>query len=356
MIYFLVTTRNSFPIRNFLRSRGKIFADRIRIIPWEQIGQLRDLRAGSFIFSDIDFLNGEQREVAKQIYNQLYSRYPHLRLLNNPEKVLLRYDLLKRMAASGVNSFDVTRADGPLGYLRYPVFIREADRHTGPLTTLLYSTDEIKHELRKLNLLGYRTNQLLIIEYLDVADDNGIYSKYSAFVLGDRVMPRYLNFSRSWKVKSMVDANDDLMRSRRAEVETYMQTNPHEAWLKTIFAQAGITYGRADYALVNGKLQLWEINLNPAFVRPPRKITKDHQQQRMMRDSFYNRFLDALEKVDVNEPEKIQLTISQAEEKLMQVSFKEKWKEGFHNRLVKDKPHYRLMRKVCFGVASWLTR
>lgn len=356
MIYFLVTTRNSFPIRNFLRSRGKIFADRIRIIPWEQIGQLRDIRAGSFVFSDIDFLNSEQREIAKQIYNQLHNRYPHLRLFNNPEKVLLRYDLLKKMVALGINSFDVAHADGPLGHLRYPVFIREADRHTGPLTTLLYSTDEIKHELRKLNLLGYKTNRLLIIEYLDVADDNGIYSKYSAFVLGDRVMPRYLNFSRSWKVKSMVDANDDLMRSRRAEVETYMQTNPHEAWLKTIFAEAGITYGRADYALVNGKLQLWEINLNPMFVRPPRKISKDHQQQRMMRDSFYNQFFQELEKIDEESQNNIQLTISNEEERLMRFGFREKWREGFHLRLAKDKPRYRLMRKVCFGMASWFVK
>lgn len=355
MIYFLVTTRNSFPIRNFLRSRGKMFAGRIRIVPWEKIGVLRAIPAGTFIFSDLDFLNEAQREIAQQIYNRLHERYPHLTLLNNPEKVLLRCNLLKKMFDSGINTYNVARADERYDHLRLPVFIREADRHTGPLTPLLHNTGAVKHELRKLYLLGYRVHELLIVEYLDVADEDGIYAKYSAFVLGDRVMPRYLNYSRVWRVKSMVSPQDDLMKSRRAEVEAYMHTNPHEAWLKRIFTEAGITYGRADYALVNGKLQLWEINLNPTFVRPPRNISNDHQQQRMMRDSFYNQFLHELEKIDAPVQGTVQLPMSTTEERLMQFGLSEKWREGFHNRLAKGKPYYRLLRKICFAAASWLT-
>ncbi len=355
MIYFLLTRRNSFTVRNFLRSRGSAFSDRIRIIHWEEIGHLKSIRAGTFVFSDLDFLTPPQRLVAVRIFRQLQNRYPHVPVLNNPEAVLLRYDLLKKMAESGINMFTIARANEPLSHLKYPVFIREADRHTGTLTQLLHSETEVKREIKKLNLLGYRSEALLVVEYVD-ASDGGVFLKYSAFVLGDCVMPRYLNFSHDWNVKSMVSPEDVLMNSRKADVAAYMNTNPHADWLKMIFNTAGITYGRADYALVNGKLQVWEINLNPAFVRPPKRVTKDHQQQRLMRDVFYNRFMAELEKMNFTSDEMVQLTITRADEQQMRVGLWPRIREGFHNRLVKDKLRYRVMRKICLAVAGLLSK
>ena len=49
----------------------------------------------------------------------------------------------------------------------------------------------------------------------------------------------------------------------------YIESNPHEAWLRETFARAGIDYGRIDYGLLGDRPQVWEINLNPTLCRNP---------------------------------------------------------------------------------------
>jgi hypothetical protein len=353
MIYFLTTRRNSKQIRNFLRSRGAHFAERLTVIYYENLERLRSLKAGSFIFSDFDLLTPAQREVVKRIFDQLKSRYPELKLYNNPNHVLLRYDLLKRMRALGINKFDVARASESFEHLKFPVFIREADRHTGPFTPLLHSSEKAKYHLRVLKALGYSLYDLLIIEYVDASATDGMFIKMSGFILGDTVMPRYLNYSTTWMVKSTVYPNDELMKQRQQDVEAYMRTNPHRQWLQQIFKEANITYGRADYAIVKGELQLWEINLNPAFVRPPRNADKDPSQQRLMRNEFYKQFFVALDEADHKGEAHLELTITQADAREMRPPVWFRIKRGFHARLHKKKPRYNLMRVICYALARF---
>jgi hypothetical protein len=45
--------------------------------------------------------------------------------------------------------------------------------------------------------------------------------------------------------------------------EVYVQSNPHEHDLMRAFEIAEIDYGRADYGIVDGQIQIWEINTNP---------------------------------------------------------------------------------------------
>jgi hypothetical protein len=56
------------------------------------------------------------------------------------------------------------------------------------------------------------------------------------------------------------------MAMAREELE-YVQRNPHEEELREIFAIANIDYGRIDYSILDGKVQTWEINLNPTIGR-----------------------------------------------------------------------------------------
>ncbi|MBL7844029.1 MAG: hypothetical protein JNK44_09215 [Cyclobacteriaceae bacterium] len=355
MIYFLVTRRNRHPIKNFLRSRGKHYVNRITVIYYENLELLRSLKAGSFIFSDFDLLNPKQREVITRIFAQLKSRYPNLKLFNDPAKVLLRYDLLKRMYALGVNKFDVVRATESFDHLKFPLFIREADRHTGALTPLLHKAKEVKYHLRLLRALGYVPYDLLIVEFVDASAGDGVFIKMSGFVLGEKIMPRYLNYSPGWMVKSTVHPEDALMQQRHADVQEYMRTNPHKEWLQKVFKEANITYGRSDYALVNGELQLWEINLNPSFVRPPRKRKNDPSPQRLMRDEFYKQFFVALEETDYAGDEHLELSITKADLYAMRTSLWYRIKMGFRTRLVKKKPHYILMRNISYAVAKlWI--
>ncbi len=346
MIYFLLTRRNNFPIRNLLRTRGKHLVGRVEIINYEEILRLKNIQKGLFIFSDFDFLDTRQRETTVEIFRSFKDNYPDVPLINDPAKSLLRYDLLSLAKRNGINNFSVYRGDEDMEPVRFPVFIREADRHSGALTPLINSMDQLKFQLKRFELLGFQLSELLVIEFVDTSDHEGNYVKYSAFRLGDCILPRYLNFSRNWHVKSMIDRNDPLMKERHDRIHDYMFTNPHQEWLEKVFTMANIEYGRADYSIVNGKLQLWEINLNPAFVRPPRKVSKDNDQQRYMRDAFYKQFFRQIDTMDFQSSGRVKLDITQKQSSILRRPFLRRVREGYQARLFKDKPRYRVMRAI----------
>lgn len=351
MIYFLVTRRNQHTIQNFLKSGDRRFCGRVKIILWENIKTLRHIQAGTFIFSDLDMLTPLQREVAAEIYQQLSSNYAHLTLLNNPNKVLLRYELLKKMYQLGINRFKAVLATEAFDSLRFPVFVRETNRHTGSLTSLIHSVEELHKHIWVLDFLGYPLKDLLVIEYLKASIADGVYMKHSAFILGNRVMPRYLNYSYHWMMKSSIAAGDALMESKKDEVEAFMRNNPHNDWLLKNFQISGISYGRADYSIVNGELQLWEINLNPAFILPPREPEKDNNQQRMMRNMFYKQFFDEMERIDYQGNDIVNLGISESQLAKMKTTFAFRINEWFRRRLVKKKLRYRIMRATSYAIA-----
>ena len=49
-----------------------------------------------------------------------------------------------------------------------------------------------------------------------------------------------------------------------------IENNAYEGIMRKIFDLASIEYGRADCGVVDGKIQVYEINTNPD-IRPPRK-------------------------------------------------------------------------------------
>src|SRR2546430_577175 len=106
---------------------------------------------------------------------------------------------------------------------------------------------------------GLAADELLVTEFCDTADGAGIYRKFSAFIVGDRVVPRHVFFSRRWMLKVPDLVTDALV----AEERTYVETNPHEHELRAIFDLAGLEWGRIDYGVRDGALQIWEINTNP---------------------------------------------------------------------------------------------
>ena len=79
--------------------------------------------------------------------------------------------------------------------------------------------------------------------------------------MNGRVIPRHLFFSKAWVVKDaqIVDAERIQLEQR------YLDENPHEAALRSIFELARIDYGRIDYALRGGEIEVWEINTHPTL-------------------------------------------------------------------------------------------
>jgi hypothetical protein len=212
-----------------------------------------------------------------------------------------RLALLRTLHAAGLSRIQAVRATEPMDSLHFPVFLREETGHSGNLTPLLHSPREVHRALRRLMLRGFRRRELLAVEFCDTGNTRGGYRKYSAYIVGERVIPRCLEFGSDWMVKHDPLAYD---ADRIDEEHEYVSSNPHDAPLREIFSLARVQYGRIDYALLDGRLQVWEINLNPTIGRhlPRGEESADARRVRELRrdtnDIFYTRFLAAWEAVD----------------------------------------------------------
>jgi hypothetical protein len=199
--------------------------------------------------------------------------------------VLSRYELLHTLHREGINRFDAHRPDEPRADLRFPVFLRSAREHDGNLTPLLRDRGELD---RALEAAGRPLDELLVVEFCDTSDEEGLFRKYAAFLVDGRIIPRHLLFARQWSVKAPTLVDPACVQEEWA----YLRSNPHEEELKRIFRLARIDYGRIDYAMLDGRPQVWEINTNPVVMSKRRREYKPARRKaqvwfaRRMREAF----------------------------------------------------------------------
>jgi hypothetical protein len=285
MIHYLVTEELRFRMRWFLLVEPAL-AEHLVILPYERATTEACLASGTYIFTDLEHLSAEELQAVARLRERLSALRPKVTLLNDPSRALGRYELLRALHARGVNDFNVVRVPASLGSsppepLHFPVFLRSEREHIGNLSDLLYSWQEVRKAVRKLIAGGkYRAEDLLIVEWCDTSDAAGVFRKYSAFVIGEKIVARHLVCSRDWLVKDFALYDPELLWEARA----YVAENPHAAFLQEIAREAGVEYGRFDYAFADGRPQIWEINMNPIVITPlsvltpPRfdRITTDH--------------------------------------------------------------------------------
>jgi hypothetical protein len=272
MIHYLVTEELRFRMRWFLIVEPAL-AERLVTLPYETATTQASLAPGTYIFSDLDQLSPEGRQAAIRLWERLSDLKPDVRLLNDPSRVLGRYELLRALHARGINRFNVFRAPAVLEStqpMRFPVFLRSEREHVGNVSDLLYDWNDVGKAVRKLVAGGeYPVEDLLIVEWCNTSDAAGVFRKYSAFVIGETIVPRHLVCSRDWLVKdyALYDAE------HLWEARSYVAENPHATFLQEIARLAGVEYGRFDYAIADGRPQIWEINTNPMVIAPVSVLT-----------------------------------------------------------------------------------
>jgi len=150
---------------------------------------------------------------------------------------------------AGVNAFNAySPGETPV---RFPVFLR-------PESGFLKTAPRLHDTLPRV------PNGQIAVEFCDTADASRVYRKYGAYVVGERIVPRHVFFSRDWLVKG-ADLRDS---NYLAEELDYVRGNPHAAPLLEVCRTAHIGWGRVDYSLLDGRIQVWEINTNPLFALP----------------------------------------------------------------------------------------
>ena len=262
MIFFATTKANDHAMAWYLLREGAPFRRTIVPITYDDLLGAPALPRATYCFSDLELLPDVQREPAIALWDRLDAQ--ECRLLNHPEHMLARYDLLRTLRDDGPNRFTVHRTTDDLSAVRYPVFLRNELDHEGRTSGLLPDAAALQVALPEQHTVETDAYRTLVVEFVDTSDAAGVFRKYAAFIVGDTVLARHLMCSTDWQVKEA-----DLLDAEhlREELE-YVESNPHEEQLRELFARAHVDYGRIDYSFLDGVMQVWEINTNPTLVMP----------------------------------------------------------------------------------------
>jgi len=286
MIHYFVTKNHFYTVTPFLRQWSRKIPDLFRIVPYERIDAIKRLEDNLFIFSDLDRIDRETLLKAGQFCRRISENFGGHLILNHPDSFPGRLGLLELLWNEGINEFRAYPATDPDQISRFPVFLRRAQDHLGPLTPLLPCKDALRLALDRLGRKGVSSRELLAIEFCETADGDGTYRKYSCFRIGPAIIPGHIVFSGHWLAK------ENKAEPPRREEREYLERNPHRDRLMEIFRLANIDYGRIDYSLKGNRIQVWEINSNPVLLAPPEKLHPEmRDQKRGLADKLEEAFL-----------------------------------------------------------------
>lgn len=261
-----------------------------RWFSYERLVRSQRLPRGTYIFANLDRISAAEAERAARIRERLAAE--GLRVLNHPTRTPKRYELLRLLRDNGTNSFGVYRLTELRMPERYPVFIRDEDAHASSMSELLGSPEELRAHLEAMGRRGERRDGKLVIEFCDTRGAEGLYRKYGAFIVGDRVVPRHLFTGRSWSMHRR-DSETARPEFLREELD-YLERNPHEEALRGIARSAGIQYGRIDYGMLGGKPQVWEVNTNATYFSKSEPLP----ERRKVEEMFARKMVEAFAAID----------------------------------------------------------
>ncbi len=287
---FLVHRGKDYTFRHYFKTWGAKVAGRVAIRTYPGVGavgrtwskrlnrRLKSWRTGTlsvgravpegslYAFTDLEILASWETELVTALARRLADT-PGARVLNHPERTLTRCELLRALREAGINSYGVARLDegAPPRPVRWPVYTRDDRSHDdGSMSDLLDTREELDQHLAELSAKGIDLGHRSLVEYAGAPGEDGLFRKYAAMRLGDAIVPCHIFFGREWIVKHSAVFDESTAREELA----YIEDNPHEDVLRQAFDLAGIEYGRVDYGVVDGRVEIWEINTNPYVIRP----------------------------------------------------------------------------------------
>jgi hypothetical protein len=266
MIYFVGTFSHRYTVAEVTRAVSSA-----RRIPYYLLFARGSLPHGAYIFMDFDRLNTWQIERAAHIAKQL--RAAGCQVLNDPVVALQRGALLRKLHRDGINSFKSWSAADHAEVDRFPVFLRTEAAHRGTLSDVITDRLRLEAEIDRLLKAGYPISNLIIIEYRAKPIHDDVFRKLAVYRIGDRMVPAPSVHERKWDAKfgevgaaTEADYVEDLQR---------IHENPYGDIIRRAFDLAGLEYGRADFGIVDGRVEIYEINSNPKMTGPetyPSKI------------------------------------------------------------------------------------
>jgi hypothetical protein len=258
VIRFAVTRGHE---RTFARARAVARAPRLEAVHYDRLFAARRLPRAHYVFTDHDRLSSWDLELAAVLHRSLAAA--GVPVSNDPARVKTRFPLLRALHEAGINDFNAYRADEGVKPARYPVFLRRASGHGQPLSELLEDWDALARARDAALEQGVPESSLLVVEYAAEPVQPGVFRKLAIARVGGKLLPQACVHDDRWLVKygRLGAATPELY----ADEARILRENPYAEPVARAFEIAGIDYGRADFGLVRGRVQIYEINTNPTL-------------------------------------------------------------------------------------------
>jgi hypothetical protein len=276
MIVLLTAPWHSYTLRKLKPTEHRFPLPRIRFMNYERLYRSFVVPRATYIFADIERLSPLELRTAADHYRMLTEK--GVRCLNDPARVLSRFELLRTLHAQGVNPFRAYRADDAPRPHRYPVFLRYEGDHGTPVSELIDSQDALDAQLDRLKSVGLPLRGMLVVEHCGAPYSDGLWHKWGTFRVGERWSVDHIAVDRTWLVKHGLW--ECLTERAVADEHEAVRTNRVAGELARAFDIAGIEFGRADHATVDGRTVVYEINTNPyvgPFVPDPTPLRLETQ-------------------------------------------------------------------------------
>jgi hypothetical protein len=284
MITFITTVDHQYTI-DALRGEGSQ-GPVCRSMAYDELFAASELAPGVYVFTDFERMSAIELQAAAGIFRRA-SQAPNIRCLNDPARAKLRFALLRALKEAGLNDFDAYPANSRPRPGRFPVFVRDSVDHGLALGPLLRSQAELDAALIELPAAGVPLGSLVVIEFCGEPFRDNVWRRWGAFRVGAAIHLDHAVSETSWMVKSGTSGlvDDEVYR----QDDRMVRENAFADEIRKAFQIAGIDYGRADLAMVGGRVQVYEINTNPHIgeLKPlpsaTRAATMDFARQRLLR-------------------------------------------------------------------------
>jgi hypothetical protein len=273
MLLFITTYGHSYTVRSLLQRTFGAETPACQVISYDGLFQTSSTPQAVHIFADIERLYDWELALAGDLYHAI--REAGLPCVNNPARVMTRYELLRNLHAAGINPFTAYRAEEHPRPSRFPVFVRYEKDHLIPVSDLLPDQAALDAELFALRERGTPLRGLIVIEFASEPIAPGVWRKFGTFRVGDAVLVDHSVAEDRWLVKDgkVGLATDAMFEEERAAVIS----NRFAEELRPVFEIGDIEWGRADHATFGGREIVYEINTNPeiAPLTPQRSPIRD---------------------------------------------------------------------------------
>ena len=154
----------------------------------------------------------------------------------------------------------------------------------------------------------------LVIEYAGEELLPDVWRRLSSYRVAGKIIAHHMAFDRTWIVKD--GFNSEALeihpeKERFLDMERqFIVSNLYADVIEKAFDLARIEYGRADFSIVGGKVQIYEINTNPNHAFASQIARETHPRRRAIQMQSEGDLQQAIVALDRNTNGRINLGLS----------------------------------------------